>query len=392
MKTTLLTDLTVEDICKGFTYSELEQKGLFGWGGKLTIQPEYQRHYIYGDGKKDVEVVRSLLKGYPLGLIYFVKTAEGQYEVLDGQQRITSFGRFLTGRFSIKDDDGRDKQITGLSQDKQKRLRESRLTIYVCEGTESEIKNWFETINIAGVQLTEQEKRNAIFSGPFVSAAKAVFSNSNNTEMVKWSTYIKGNPKRQEILEEALRWVSEAESDKGRIDAYMSAHRTDTDIKELVNYYDSVISWVNSTFIDVHDRMRGLQWGRLWRTYHNKGYDPEKLSVRINELLADEQVTDKSGIWEYVLGGEVQPSLLNIRVFDKRTAKKVYDKQTNNAKAAGKSNCLLCAVGHGANRAKIWNFNEMEADHVTAWSKGGATDENNCQMLCKTHNRAKGNR
>ncbi len=365
---------------------------MFGWGGKLTIQPEYQRHYIYGDGKKDVEVVRSLLKGYPLGLIYFVKTAEGQYEVLDGQQRITSFGRFLTGRFSIKDDDGRDKQITGLSQDKQKRLRESRLTIYVCEGTESEIKNWFETINIAGVQLTEQEKRNAIFSGPFVSAAKAVFSNSNNTEMVKWSTYIKGNPKRQEILEEALRWVSEAESDKGRIDAYMSAHRTDTDIKELVNYYDSVISWVNSTFIDVHDRMRGLQWGRLWRTYHNKGYDPEKLSVRINELLADEQVTDKSGIWEYVLGGEVQPSLLNIRVFDKRTAKKVYDKQTNNAKAAGKSNCLLCAVGHGANRAKIWNFNEMEADHVTAWSKGGATDENNCQMLCKTHNRAKGNR
>ncbi|MBR1543424.1 MAG: DUF262 domain-containing protein [Muribaculaceae bacterium] len=392
MKTTLLTDLTVGDICKGFTYSELEQKGLFGWGGKLTIQPEYQRHYIYGDGKKDVEVVHSLLKGYPLGLIYFVKTAEGQYEVLDGQQRITSFGRFLTGRFSIKDDDGRDKQITGLSQDKQKRLRESRLTIYVCEGTESEIKNWFETINIAGVQLTEQEKRNAIFSGPFVSAAKAVFSNSNNTEMVKWSTYIKGNPKRQEILEEALRWVSEAESDKGRIDAYMSAHRTDTDIKELVNYYDSVISWVNSTFIDVHDRMRGLQWGRLWRTYHNKGYDPEKLSVRINELLADEQVTDKSGIWEYVLGGEVQPSLLNIRVFDKRTAKKVYDKQTKSSKAAGKSNCPLCAVGHDANRAKIWNFNEMEADHVTAWSKGGATDENNCQMLCKTHNRAKGNR
>lgn len=392
METKLLTELTVEDICAGFTYSELEQKGLFGWGGKLTIQPEYQRHYIYGDGKKDVEVIKSLLKGYPLGLIYFVKTADDHYEVLDGQQRITSFGRYLTGRFSIKDDDGRDKQFTGLSQDKQRKLRESKLTIYVCKGTESEIKSWFETINIAGVQLTEQEKRNAIFSGPFVSAAKAVFSNSNNTEMVKWRTYINGDPKRQGILEEALRWVAEAENDKGRIDAYMSAHRNNPNIKELVNYFDSVISWVNTTFIDVHDKMRGLQWGRLWRTYHNTGYDPNKLSSRISELLADEQVTDKSGIWEYVLGGEQDTNLLNVRVFDKKTSRKVYERQTQKAKTEGKSNCPLCAVGHESRRDKIWSFNEMEADHVTAWSRGGATNEENCQMLCKMHNRAKGNR
>ena len=216
MTTQLLTDLTVADICDGFVYNELEGKGLFGWGGKLVIQPEYQRNYIYADGKRDVAVVESLLKGYPLGLLYFVKTASGMYEVLDGQQRITSFGRFVKEKF------------TGLDKEKQEKILNSKLTIYVCEGEEEEIKDWFKTINIAGIPLNDQEIWNAIYSGPFVSAAKAEFSNSTNAKMQKWKSYIKGDERRQQILSEALSWVS-----KGAIKEYMSAQRNDTEITEL---------------------------------------------------------------------------------------------------------------------------------------------------------------
>ena len=186
MKTTLLTEVTVGEICEGFVYNELEGKGLFGWGGKLVIQPEYQRNYIYADGKKDVAVVESLLKGYPLGLLYFVKTAAGTYEVLDGQQRITSFGRFVTGKFAVVDKNGMQQYFSGLDKGLQKRILESELTIYVCEGEEPEIKEWFKTINIAGVPLNEQELLNAIYSGPFVTAAKEEFSNSNNSNLQKW--------------------------------------------------------------------------------------------------------------------------------------------------------------------------------------------------------------
>ena len=393
METTLLTDLTVADICKGFTYSKVEAKGLFGWGGKLIIQPEYQRHYIYDDGKHDVDVIYSLLKKYPLGLLYFVRRPDGMYEVLDGQQRITSFGRYVTGHFSIIDeDDKREKQFSALPEDKRNRILGSPLTIYVCEGTESEIKQWFETINIVGMKLTEQEKRNAIFSGRFVTEAKKVFSNSSNSNMKKWRSYIKGDPKRQEILEEALCWVSKAEKDDRLIDRYMSEHRENGDISELTDYFESVINWINSTFKDVESKMKGLEWGRLWRTYHHQGYDPDVLSEKIQRLLSDTQIEDQRGIWEYVLGGEQNTQLLDVRVFDPKTKEIVYRQQTATAKEKGESNCPLCAIGHDANRTKIWDLKDMDADHVTAWSKGGSTDISNCQMLCKTHNRAKGNR
>jgi hypothetical protein len=393
METILLTDLTVADICKGFTYSKVEAKGLFGWGGKLIIQPEYQRHYIYDDGKHDVDVIYSLLKKYPLGLLYFVRRPDGMYEVLDGQQRITSFGRYVTGHFSIIDeDDKREKQFSALPEDKRNRILGSPLTIYVCEGTESEIKQWFETINIVGMKLTEQEKRNAIFSGKFVTEAKKVFSNSSNSNMKKWRSYIKGDPKRQEILEEALCWVAKAEKDDRLIDRYMSEHRDNGDISELTDYFESVINWINSTFKDVESKMKGLEWGRLWRTYHHQGYDPDVLSEKIQRLLSDTQIEDPRGIWEYVLGGEQDTQLLDVRVFDPKTKDFVYRQQTAAAKEKGESNCPLCAIGHDANHTKIWDLKDMDADHVTAWSKGGSTDIDNCQMLCKTHNRAKGNR
>lgn len=387
METILKTELTVRDINEGFVYNEYEGKGLFGWGGKLTIQPEYQRNYIYADGKRDVAVIDSLLKGYPLGLLYFVKVDEDKYEILDGQQRVTSFGRFITNKFAIKDDNGMEQYFDGLAKDLQDKILDSQLTIYICEGEESEIKEWFKTINIVGVPLNNQELLNAIYSGPFVTLAREEFSNSNNANIQKWEAYIKGTVNRQDFLATALDWVS-----KGNIDKYMSQHRFDTNINELKAYFNSVITWASTVFKDVKSDMKGLEWGRLYETYHCNSYDPNKVSEKLCQLYADPQVQDTKGICEYILGGCKDTKLLNIRVFDDTLKRVVYEKQTQDAKFKGISNCPLCALGHENTKDKIWELKEMDADHVTAWSKGGSTNIDNCQMLCQTHNRAKGNR
>lgn len=386
MVTTLKTDLTIKDICEGFTYNEYEGKGLFGLAGKLTIQPEYQRNYIYADGKKDVAVIDSIIKGYPLGLIYFNKVGD-RLEVLDGQQRITSFGRFVTDKFAIKDSHGMEQYFSGLAEDLQKKIMETKLLIYVCEGTESEIKEWFKTINIAGVPLNEQELLNAIHSGEFVTKAKETFSNSQNANIQKWSAYISGNVNRQDFLHTALDWVS-----KGNVSEYMSKHRHDTEITELETYFNSVIDWISSVFMDVESEMKGLEWGKFYELYHKNSYNPTEVSKKLKELYSDFFVKNKKGIYEYILDGCKQPQLLDIRMFDEPTKKTVYAKQTADAENKGISNCPLCAMGSDNNKNRIYKLAEMDADHVTAWSKGGATDISNCQMLCKSHNRAKGNR
>lgn len=387
MKTTLRTDITVKDICEGFVYNELEGKGLFGLAGKLTIQPEYQRNYIYADGKRDVAVIESILKGYPLGLIYFNKVSDDKLEVLDGQQRITSFGRFVTNKFAIQDENGMQQYFDGIAADKRAKILGTKLLIYECEGEETEIKDWFKTINIYGVPVNHQEILNAVYSGPFVTLAKAEFSNSQNANIQKWGAYITGSVNRQDFLERALEWVS-----KGKIDDYMSLHRYDTNIKELKAYFNSVIDWVSAVFIDVESEMRGLPWGQFYETYHSTSYNPAKVSKEVKKLYGDPYVKNRKGIFEYILGGSVDTKLLDVRVFDEATKKSVYTAQTAKAEKKGESNCPLCAVGHDANKSKIWKLTDMDADHVAAWSKGGATDIKNCQMLCKTHNRAKGNR
>lgn len=388
MKTTLVTDISIADLCDGFVYNQLEGKGLFGLAGKLTIQPEYQRNYIYAEkgGDKEQAVIHSLLKGYPLGLIYFNKVSEDTFEVLDGQQRITSIGRFITNKFAIMEA-GNPKNFDSLAADQQERLRKSTLLVYECEGTETEIKQWFETINIAGVPLTKQELLNAIYSGPFVTKARETFSNSQNANIQKWSAYVKGSVNRQEFLERALEWVS-----KGDVSSYMSAHRNDTDINELKAYFDSVIDWISTVFTDVLGEMKGVEWGKLYEVYHAMRYDPKKMSEGVRKLAADDAVTNRRGIFEYLLGGSKDTRLLMIRVFDDKVKKATYAKQTLDAEAKGESNCPLCATGHDANKNKIYLLSEMDADHVTAWSRGGATSAGNCQMLCVTHNRAKGNR
>ncbi|MFA5361394.1 MAG: HNH endonuclease, partial [archaeon] len=302
------------------------------------------------------------------------------------QQRITSLGRFITDKFALKDENGMQYFGT-MAKDKKDKILETKLLIYECEGTESQIKEWFKTINIAGVPLKPQELLNAIYSGPFVTLAKEEFSNSQNANTQKWGAYISGAVNRQDFLARALDWVS-----KGNIDDYMSRHRKDTNIKELKTYFNSVIDWVSIVFTDVEKEMCGLEWGRLYEKYHKKSYDPSKVSKAVQKLYGDPYVKNRKGVFEYILGGSVDTKLLDVRVFDEATKRSSYASQTKTAKAKNKSNCSHCAMGHDANKSKIWSFSEMDADHVSAWSKGGATDAKNCEMLCKTHNRAKGNR
>ena len=389
METTLRTEITVKEICDGFVYSELEGKGLFGLSGKLTIQPEYQRNYIYASegGKREVAVIESILKGYPIGLIYFNKVNPDNFEVLDGQQRITSLGRFVTNKFVIKDDNGNEQLFGGFAVDKKNKILNTKLLIYECEGTESEIKEWFRTINIAGVPLNSQELLNAVYSGPFVTLGKEEFSNSKNSNIQKWSAYISGSANRQDFLERALQWVS-----KENVSEYMSRHRFDNNITELKDYFNSVIDWVSTVFTDVESEMKGLEWGRLYETYRKKPYNSKTVSDEVKRLYADPYVKSRKGIFEYILGGSTDTKLIEVRVFDEAIKKSTYSIQTAEAEKKGVSNCSFCAIGHDSNKTKIWKLAEMDADHVTAWSKGGATDTKNCEMLCKSHNRAKGNK
>ena len=383
MNFTFKTDLTIRELCEGFVYNESEGRGLFGWGGKLTIQPEFQRCYIYNDGKRDVAVINSLMKGCPINLIYFIKTGEDTYEILDGQQRITSIGRYVTNKFAIMDATGMPQYFRSLPTSKQEEFLNKTLTIYICEGEEDEIKEWFKTINIVGIPLNEQELLNAVYSGPFVTKAREEFSNSQNSKVAQWSDYIKGSVLRQDFLATALDWVS-----KGNTEEYMAQHRRDTNIDELKNYFYSLMDWIDATFTkEVSTRyMKGLEWGRLYDTYHNIGYNLEKLNARVAELLGDECIRRPAGIYEFVLSGETKPNLLDVRYFEDSVIRAAYDRQTAEAKAKGISNCPICAA---LGETKIHALKDMEADHITAWANGGASTAENCQMLCKTHNRMK---
>ncbi len=282
METTLKTSITVKDICDGFVYNELEGKGLFGLSGKLTIQPEYQRNYIYAEEGKEAAVIESILKKYPLGLIYFHKVNDDKFEVLDGQQRITSIGRFVTDKFAIKDENGMQQNFSGMAKDKKTKILETKLLIYECKGEESEIKDWFKTINIAGIPLRNQELLNAVYSGQFVTLAREEFSNRQNANIQKWGAYISGSVNRQDFLERALEWVS-----KGNVEGYMSLHRNDENITELKKYFNGVIDWVSTVFTDVEGEMRGLEWGRLYEEHHEKAFDPVNVSAEVQKLYGD---------------------------------------------------------------------------------------------------------
>lgn len=386
---TKLVPYSIRDIVEGFTYNQAEEKPLFGLGGRLTIQPEYQRSYIYAIKKMDAAVVQSVLKGYPLGLIYFNVLPDGKFEVLDGQQRITSIGRFVKGQLSILDENGNEQYFHSLPKEKQELIENTKLLVYECEGTETEIKDWFQTINIAGLELKTQEILNAVYSGPFVSLGRAEFSNRANANVNRWSSYLSADLERQGYWEIALKWITEG---KESVAEYMSRNRNSNSISEVRNHFYTVIDWIDTIFTEVYPQMKGLDWGRLFRSYGSKPYDPTALSEEVSKLIDDPFVTRRKGIWEYLLSEKTQPNLLEVRFFEAPTIASAYARQTKKARESGESNCPLCALGPTANRTRIYSQKEMDADHITAWSKGGKTSPENCQMLCTTHNQAKGNK
>lgn len=378
----------IRDLVKGFEYNSYWGKGLNGLDGNLVIQPDYQRNYIYHEEGREAGVIETLLSGHPLGLIYFNKLTDGSFEVLDGQQRITSIGRFVQDLFHINGKGGREQYYSGLPDDQKELLMNTKLLVYECSGEESEIKEWFETINIKGIPLSPQELLNAIFSGPFVSAGKAIFSNKESSRNKIWATYVDGNVARQEVWEKALEWAS---GGKDKIQAYLSKNRYEESVEDVEQHFEAVIAWVSSTFSSTHKLMRRVDWNDLYRRFGNTTYDSNQINSEVEELLIDEAVQNRKNVWEFVLGGSSDTKLLTVRVFEDITKRKAWTRQTTEAEQTGISNCPDCAIGAAANSSKIWQLDEMEADHVLAWSKGGKTSIENCQMLCSRHNKAKGN-
>lgn len=378
-----LKRITVRDLVD--EYEDHEELGVRAYGGNLDVRPPYQREFVYKDKQRDA-VIETVRKDFPLNVMYWAVRDDGTFEVIDGQQRTISICQYVEGDFSI-DIGGHQLAFHNLQKDQQEQILNYELMVYLCEGTDSEKLDWFETINIAGEQLTDQELRNAVYHGPWVTAAKKYFSKSGCPAYMISSDYVNAKLNRQGYLQTALDWISE-----GKIDEYMRDHQHDSNASELWLYFKGVIDWVETTFPKKRPQMKSQKWGRLHKAYKDDKLDPTKLEKRISELMVDSDVGSKTGIYPFVLGGETQTQLLEVRVFDDKIKTAVYEEQTVKAKADGVSNCPMCAVS-GTNRAtRIYELNEMDADHVTAWSKGGATNRENCQMLCAPDNRSKGNK
>ncbi len=374
----ILHEMTIREVAEG--YVDNAEEGVVGYGGKLNIRPQYQREFVYKNKQRDA-VITSVQNDFPLNVMYWVKNNDG-FEMLDGQQRTISFCQYVNNKFSLN-----DLRFGNLQDDAQEKILNYKLMIYFCVGGNTEKLNWFEIVNIVGETLTDQEMKNAVYSGPWVSDAKRYFSKTSCPAYRIAKQYLNGVPIRQEYLETAIKWISD-----DNIKQYMSEHQKDKNATELWQYFQSVIDWIEDTFAEYHKEMAGLEWGRLYKKYHRKKYDKQTVSARVNVLRNDDDVTNNKGIFEYILGAEVDKKLLNVRFFDKKIISKAYSQQTEKAKTKEKSNCPDCALGHDVNKTKIWKKGDMDADHVKAWSQGGASDLENCEMLCKRHNRAKGNK
>lgn len=358
-------EITVRDVVAGYVNSD--EEGVVGYGGLLDIRPKYQREFVY-DEKKRNAVIDTIRKGYPLNVMYWVVNDEGNYEVLDGQQRTISFCEYYIGAFSVEID-GLPMAFHNLQQTQKDEILDYKLMVYFCSGTDKEQLDWFRIINIAGVRLTEQELRNAVYTGPWLSDAKKIFSKTNCAAYGLASKYVPGSPIRQELLETALSWKS-----KGEIEQYMSDHQKDPNANELWTYFRNVIEWVKLTFPEYRSEMKGLPWGDLYDRFNGPVYDTDALEAKIKKLMMDDDVTNKKGIYSYVLTDDERH--LAIRNFSEAQRRAAYERQD------GK--CPKCPD------TKHYEITEMEADHITPWSKGGATSPENCQMLCAEHNRLKG--
>lgn len=388
-----LMEVTVGQVADGFieNYSD---NSVVGFGGKLNIRPKYQREFVYDDVKRNA-VVDTILKKFPLNVMYWVKNEDGTFEVLDGQQRTISFCQFVNGDFSIKDADGNNFKFENLDGDTQEEILKYPLFVYICEGTDSEKKAWFKTINIAGEKLTDQELLNAVYYGTWLTDAKRYFSR-NNCAAYGLSQYenkyclISGKVNRQEYLETALRWIanSDVEKYKNDVSMYMAIHQHDQNANELWLYFQNVINWVKATFVKYRPVMKGIEWGFLYNKYKDVSVDTKYFEKRISELLADEFVSNSKGVYEYVLSGENNVSLLHIRAFSDRERLTMYERQGGICPVCKKYGRSIVDEAHGSDNAH-WELSEMQADHVLAWSKFGPTILDNCQMLCEKHNKEK---
>lgn len=356
-----LHEITIADLFDG--YRDSGEEGVVGYGGMLDIRPPYQREFIYKEKQRN-DVIRSVLNGFPLNVIYWAKRRDGNYEVLDGQQRTVSICRYLNGEFSL---DG--KYIHNQPQDVRARINSYKLMVYLCEGKDSEKLEWFEIVNIAGEELTKQELRNAVYAGPWVSAAKRLFSRGNCVAYQIGKPYLKGVLVRQDYLETAIRWLSE-----DKIVEYMGRHQQDESAEPLWVYFRDAINWVESTFYKYRAPMKGVDWGSLYNAHKSDDLDPDEIEAETAKLILDDDVTKKSGIYPYILTREEK--YLNIRLFTQAMKVKAFEKQ--------KGKCKKC------NRT-FKMISEMHADHITPWTDGGKTNEENCQMLCKDCNRRKSN-
>lgn len=347
-------------------YKDSQEEGVVGFGGKLNIRPKYQREFVYKDKQRDA-VIETVRKNFPLNVMYWVKNSDESHEVLDGQQRTISICEYIEGNFSIMVDD-KPMYFHTLTTDEQEQILNYKLMVYFCEGTDKEKLDWFKTINIAGEKLTDQELRNAIYTGTWLSDAKRYFSKSGCAAYGLASDYLNGSPIRQDYLETAIYWIA-----NGQIESYMASHQHDPNANELWLYFQSVISWVKVTFLNYRKEMKGLDWGFLYNEFKDKPQDSKKLEDEIAVLMQDEDVTAKKGIYSYVLTRNEKH--LNIRGFTDKQKREAYERQ--------KGICPKC------DKDKHYELSEMEADHIKPWHEGGKTESANCQMLCKMHNRMK---
>lgn len=351
-----LKEITVRELTDG--YQDNEENGVVGYGGKLDIRPPYQREFVYGNKEREA-VIDTVTKDFPLNVMYWAVREDGNYEVIDGQQRTISICQYVNSDFSVN-----GLAFHNLPNDKQEQIYNYKLMVYFCSGTDSEKLSWFETINIAGKELTKQELRNAVYSGSFVSDAKRYFSKNSRPKI--GDDYLNGSANRQEYLETAIDWIS-----GGEIKQYMSDHQHDPTAIELWNYFQAVIGWTKATFPKYRKEMKGIAWGVLYNEFKDKKLDPKKLEEEVTKLMLDEDVDNKKGIYTYVLTRKER--FLNIRAFSDNMKREAYERQ--------KGICPVCT--------EHYEIEEMEGDHITPWHLGGKTTADNCQMLCRDDNRRK---
>jgi len=360
-----LKEITIRELSKG--YEDNAEEGVVGFGGKLDIRPPYQREFIYKDKQRDA-VIDTVTKNFPLNVMYWSVRDDGNFEIIDGQQRTISICQYVEGDFSVKVGSfPENRAFHNLQKDEKEKILNYKLTVYLCSGTDSEKLDWFRIVNIAGERLYDQELRNAVYHGSWVSDAKRHFSKSNCPAYGLGKDYLSGAVNRQDYLETAIKWISE----DGDIEKYMSKNQDEPNANELWLYFQSVINWVKAVFPNYRGEMKGIEWGFLYNEFKDQKFDSKKLEEEIAKLMEDEDVGSKKGIYTYVLTRKEKH--LNIRAFSKSQKREAYERQ--------KGICVVCK--------EHFEIEEMEADHITPWHEGGKTSADNCQMLCKDDNRTK---